>query len=302
MFAVRVCAIGERDLAEETPRGPTGAPEVILFSLAFTESYITRLFTRALPSILSLPVNEPIQLLLATAAQDKALTESYLKKQPHPATIIATKFTGSEDKTQLASHLLRQAVKFCIEKNEIFCAVIPDLIYSTNFLLNALRFHHITGKVVATFNGRIEEHNLDLGLSPLDNFFLHRNRTWRDNTTTDEETTPGTTIGHMIYEAPGCRVVFGSAPNPSLGRFKPEDLLLLAGPRGIRKWDHAWVDYLENNNRLFVQTDLRLGMSIEPETEAVKKTDRYEREIFDGATQEIARAAKFNGRTWCFTG
>lgn len=278
---------------------------MVIFSVAFTESYITRLFTRALPSLLA-GNHPPFHLLVCTTENDRPRVEEELAKLNYPASIISIAFKGAlnpANAVQISSFLLRQAVRHCLDHNEIFCAVCPDLIYAPDTLGNALTLHNITGKVVALFNGRVQlPEGCDHTQPPLSLFKQHMNAHWRENITGDEHATPGTMNGHQIYTNHIFRI-WGSAPNPFLGRFQHEDVLLLAGQRGMRKWDHAWVQHLDTSNRLLVQTALRDGMSIEPEFGELPGLDPHEANDFAACpSREIARAAKFSGRTWCFTG
>jgi hypothetical protein len=135
----------------------------------------------------------------------------------------------------------------------------------------------LTGKVVATFNGRVAPSDgresfesgelLEVAQRPWgihDFFFAHMAHVWRRTVTRDYTQLNGNTPGHLIYDGDQLRCLFCNTPNPTLGKFAVDDLRLLNNPaRGMRVWDHEWVDHLSAQRRLIVQTNLELGMSIE---------------------------------------
>ena len=68
--------------------------------------------------------------------------------------------------------------------------------------------------------------------------------------------------------------IFDRTTNSFIGRLTREDLALLVDGGRFGAWDHIWVPYLVNANRITVQMNLDLGMAITPHPK-----DRYWRNM-----------------------
>jgi hypothetical protein len=97
------------------------------------------------------------------------------------------------------------------------------------------------------------------------------NDEWRSWTSKDPDSIAGPERGHMIYRADDRIYIFCSHPNPVLGKFTKDDLFFFTSSKGVASWDHGWRDHLFQEGRLFVQTNIDLGMSIEPESRAKQR-------------------------------
>ena len=218
-------------------------------------------------------------------------------------------------------------MRLCVDRNEVFVHLVPDLVYSPGVLSTCYKLHALTGRVVATFNARCapkedepalsDDEMMEAGTSTREmlRFFLkHRTYYWHDNETSDIRAIPGNLKGYLLYTDPGRVIIFTNNPNPMLGKFQRSDITAFANKASLNNWDNDWKDQLVVQNRLLVQSNLDAGMSIEDaprerrlsDTFSVKTIrEQYDRAIRNtaGDDREMRREGKFSGVPgWCFIG
>ncbi len=296
---------------------------MIVFTVAFGESYIRKLFERSLPSLMGprgLPSvqGENVKLVIYTFNDSMPLINSYLGREElrffnkaGNLQVIAMNAKQPGDaqaapKTQgrsIASSLLAHAVAEVARSNEIFFHLSPDIVYGDGVVDSCYQLHKLTGRNVVVFNGRVAPAHgmLELATAALlqaartssdlaEYFFQNMNFKWRLHATQDPSRIPGPTAGNLIYQSSAMRLIFCSTPNPVLGKFNTADVSVLSDSDCMHSWDHYWVDFLAANNRLMVQTNLNNGMSIEPEP-AFKDEKHFLESQLDG----VARAGTLLG-------
>lgn len=281
---------------------------MIVFSVAFGEPYVSRLFTRCLPSLFAngADLAEPVRVLLVTAEEDgkdvACRAEACAALEDIAVEVISIDFPPAIPIAERKDALLARAVRYCLEADESFAFAVPDLVYSKETLATAWHLHRLTGKTIATFNGRVHGDMLDedlvaharTDLAVL--FFAYMNPVWAAQRTDDPDKIRGEQPGHLIADGPGYRAVFCPAPNPFLGKFTPADAALLWAD--FKHWDHEWRETLARENRLLVIQNLDVAMTVEPET---KPKRGYA--CPDPASPEenaAARAKKFAEPTYLF--
>lgn len=302
---------------------------MILFTIAYGERYIRRFFDFCLPSLLT-PDNLPSirdespELYVLTLTSDLPLV-SQLLASPQVKSIFGDRADGMglnvdlasdaakmpDFSTALMSNFLCRLIDICLKKDKSFFLAPPDQIYSDGVISTCWPLHRLTGKVVATFNGRVSPSD---GAPPFtaeqisqvtarpygvrDLFFSNMASYWRDWTTTDPDVIrEHAATGHLIFEAASHTSVFCRHPNPTIGKFTQRDLIFFSTGVGIAAWDRAWLDSLFQEGRLLLQTSLDLCMSIEiddrsnaPVTGLRMLTDK-----FGAADLDVRRAHKFSG-------
>jgi hypothetical protein len=264
---------------------------MILFSIVYGKKYIDFLIDRAIPSLMT-PRNKLFLektdniLYIATISEDvpyirKQLRSLDLEKvfgdriRIHHIPYIASKNDHEEPQRQnkLSYALLMRAMRFCYEQNQPFFLIPPDTIFSEELLEICWDLHQVTGKIVAVFNGRVsplpETTNVNNSIlarpDGVKRYFLENMDTcWLEWSSSGPDHMAGESRGHQFIKGERSFHVFTSAPNPLMGRFHGEDLFFFAeqGVYGI--WDHKWLERLREQQRLLIQTNLDLCMTIEP--------------------------------------
>jgi hypothetical protein len=169
------------------------------------------------------------------------------------------------------SHLIR-AMKFCIERDETFFAISPDLLYSDGYVEANWELHRLTRKIVANLNVRLtsvtggteyfkEMLKRPFGVKEL--CFQFPEERWRDQMTSDPDYLPGETTGHQTFTSERNMHVFSANPNPTMGKFTESDLFFFLEAGTFNVWDHEWLTRLTDEHRLLVQTNMDLSMSVE---------------------------------------
>lgn len=309
---------------------------MIVMSVAHGESYVRRLFERCLPSLLT-PGNlhsiahlKP-EFVICTYERDVPLIRHFVDSMPELKSIfgdaIHTQIMSgefdlaardSEFKKLVTYMLLCRVVEYAVVKDQPFFMAVPDLIYSDGLVSGCWELHQLTGKVVSVFNGRVRapegrgpfttQELLSTAAKPLglrDFFFENLEHHWRRWTTTDPRVIPDPTPGKLIYFSDSGTFTFFDTPNPSMGKFTPDDLVFLSEDRrSMGSWDRPWQDYLLKEGRLLVQPNMDMFMSIEPDESAVPSEPPKSMTRKMGWDKvEIARKLKFSDRFghFCFT-
>lgn len=180
---------------------------------------------------------------------------------------------------RLLSHFfLCRAASVCVKRNATFVHLSPDFVYADSTVANAWTIHRLTGKTISVFNGRVginmdESQDFDQSLQEaitqpygiLKFFGRNMIKQWHHWSTSDPDTIPTDDPGILLYKSGEMTHIFSSAPNPLMGKFTKEDIVYFSANR-FTVWDHDWQDMLFDQRRLFVQTNLDLGMSIEIES------------------------------------
>lgn len=288
---------------------------MIIFSVAFGESYVERLFSRCLPSLLRGAAQaDPLTLVVFTlpefhehirTAAERSGVEKHVSKF---AVSTPPVDPGTPSAQAFAGQLLRYAVALCLAADDVWFHAVPDLIYAADTLSTCERLHRLTGKTVAIFNGRTRAPaDADDPLQGSIAGYFRRNMSdqWLAHRPRADEPC-GHIPGQLIYDREPHAFVFCSTPNPVLGRFEPADVLSLG--RGMAAWDHEWREALERQNRLLVCPDLNAAMSIEPVEGRDPKPPARELARFEGlaaraeADAATRRRAKFTAvPTYLFT-
>lgn len=275
---------------------------MIVITIAYGEKYIRRLFERCLPSLLT-PNNLPgltglsPELAIFTLEQDAPMVEQYLRGNSAIEAVFGPRIevqpfrhrAGAEEsgeqnprwKTNLATayHMLCRAVHHCVQKDKSFFLAVPDLVYSDGLVKTCWALHRLSGKIVSVFNGRVcppdgieafsHEQILAAAARPngLSEFFFNNlNFEWRRYVTINPDIVTDPVAGKQILFSDTGTYIFLDSPNPTLGKFTTDDLVYICESRvGMSVWDRPWQDYLLKNDRVLVQPDMDLCMSIEPE-------------------------------------
>jgi hypothetical protein len=274
---------------------------MILYSIIFGKEFIDKFFDICLPSLLTrnnIPsVGEDVTLLIPTIQEDVNYIKSRLRDCKAGEvfggriSVIALEADRGADDSLVSERrvaqvfsfqLLLRVMAFCIERRESFLFAAPDCIYSDGVVGSAWALHRMTGKVVSVFCGRVSPHPDDAAYYKTlietpngvrDEFLRSMAKLWR-HTATDDATGAGVDIlGHYIYRDSNKLMILTDHPNPFLGRFEPEDLDVFLEAGEIRTWDNQWEEQLFKQNRLVVQTNLDVGMMIEPDSETREQGD-----------------------------
>jgi hypothetical protein len=275
---------------------------MIVFTIVFGKEFIDEFFELCLASLLTdnnIPAIQDTDptLLIATVAHDAAYIRERLRDERVRAVfgsrieLIWVKINASEQEQadvaaknnrRIVYDLLMRSVAFCLNKKMPFLYAVSDLIYSDGAVKSAWALYQLTGKVVAIYNGRVEMHPDGIpyyvdrlaDVNGIRDIFINEMSAPVRTLVTDDPTRAfGSQLGNEVYLDSGRLMVFASRPNPFLGRFASVDLVHLTEAGRFGAWDHTWGPYLFDNNRLFVQTNLDLGMSIEPDTPEKAATD-----------------------------
>jgi hypothetical protein len=272
--------------------------EMIVFTIAYGQSYIDKFFDLCLPSLMTpgnLPAiacNKPDFLFLTHSGDEQyareRITQSVLNeifgKRISVASLPHLQAQTVDESLRhgnlLGLSLLTLAMNHCIQNNRSFLFAVPDLIYADGTVKSCDQLHRLTGKVVATFNGRVKlQHDYksltvqeilqiqqrDGGLARF--FFENLSQEWKNHLTHSLDHVCGDAAGHLIYDDGSRCYLFCSSPNPLVGKFVANDIFaFFQNPRFVA-WDHEWCSSLLNGGRLVVQTDLDRAMSIEIDDE-----------------------------------
>jgi hypothetical protein len=285
---------------------------MIVMPIAFGRRYIDAFFDLCLPSLMTpnnFPVlcDEPLTLFFCTTEsfvpylRQRIRTSDYRDIFEGRVNIhfIAFEPVESDDALERANKqrkvsfaLLIQAIKFCLARDESFVFPSPDNLYSDGIIESNWELHRLTGKIVGNFPGRVEDapggndYYRELIKCPSgvkDYFFSHPEERWFDHVTNDPDQLPGETVGHQVLNGRRAVHIFAH-PCPFMGKFAPEDLFKFLEVGVFAAWDHEWLTFLTEKRRMLVQTNLDLGMSIEPWSDGqgqdpAAKTRRVERDI-----------------------
>jgi hypothetical protein len=274
---------------------------MILYSIIFGKEYIDKFFDVCLPSLLThnnIPsVGEDVTLLIPTIQEDVEYIKTRLRDCKAGeffggrVNVIALEADRGTDEGEVSERRVAQAfsfqlllrvMAFCIERRESFLFAAPDCIYSDGLVGSAWALHRMTGKVVSVFCGRVSPHPDDTAYYKTlietpngvrDEFLRSMAKLWSHMSTNDATGAGVDILGHYIYRDANKLMILTDHPNPFLGKFEPEDLDVFLEAGEIRAWDNQWEELLLSQNRLVVQTNLDVGMMIEPDTESREKGD-----------------------------
>ncbi|MDG2286362.1 MAG: hypothetical protein P8N43_12675 [Alphaproteobacteria bacterium] len=265
---------------------------MIVFAIVFGETYIDKFFDIALPSLLT-PRNVPalvekgveVSLVLFTTESSVPLIAERVKSSiPGKEQFAHIDVSFLQDKplsdyedldywrSDTLRDLMMKVVAHCARADQPFIFTAADVMYSDGIIENSYQLHRTTGKVVATFNGRVDPGDDLDGFHRLlrdeENgyrkaFLKYRNALWKSWTVTSSEDFPDAGFGHVIVEEGEFVHLFCSNPNPFLGKFTTEDLVFFTESERYLDWDNRWRLYLASKNRLLVLSNLDAGMSIE---------------------------------------
>jgi hypothetical protein len=258
-----------------------------IFSIAYGKSHIDKLFDRCVPSLITAGnlgrfERENVSIVIGTLGGDR----EYIRERFSASEI--TNFVRNMDTLAIpesglsAKHtnrmiqtiLLRRIMAYFIKRGLVFFYAPSDCVFADGTIYNNWCLHKITGKIIASFNGRTREISQD-NIRYLDiintkngvkKFFMENySHEWAAWCSMDPCEIAGTRIGHAIYREADRAHIFCNMPAPSTGRFTPEDLQYFILDASMQAFDNSWQQKLARCNRLLVQTNLDMGMSIEPD-------------------------------------
>lgn len=264
---------------------------MIFFTIAFGQSHVASFFRNALYSVLQQNEIDKVgrkyglNFLIGTTKQSEAQAKDEIARimAEHPdchfdiISVEGKDDLSGEDRGLLVSVLLRLCMIHCLNENKKFFYIAPDTVYSPDVLRYALAQHEVTGRVVAIFNGRV---NIRFTETDRVRDYLSRDggvlqaylENWDDamNLMVPKDNDPKDIkiIDHAIIKNGNFVSIFTANPNPTLGKFEMQDLVLFERSFSLMDWDHFWKERLLDQNRLYVQTNLDLGMSIELDDDA----------------------------------
>jgi hypothetical protein len=275
--------------------------KMILLAMVYGDKYINSFFDRCLPSLMTqnnLPAiaPEPLTLFICTLESSLSTVRQRFRSSEfrsifenrvgfHSIPFEPNEADSPVERVQrqrkVTYSLLVRGMRFCLDRGETFLMVSPDVMYADGTVQSNWELHRLTGKVVANFNGRMapidggSEYYLEMmkrqfGVKEM--FFAHSEERWLDLITSEPDYLPGAEQGQQVFKGPRVVHIFGNA-NPLMGKFQPEDYIFFLKTGLFNSWDHEWLDFLERKQRILVQTNLDVGMSVEP---------------WDGGTREFA--------------
>lgn len=259
---------------------------MVFITIMFGKKYIDSYFDNALYSICRQnnfeqinEHNEAVFLILTTVESEKFIRDRLgkLGKWALNCKFDVRSFNVVEQEDQyfkriLPLVMLRYAISYCINKDKKFFLLCPDTVYSSEVLGYALEQYLITGRIVSIYNGKTT-----LGFNESDKIAKYFNErqgfinlyidNWAEhaNLMVLKDSNPENVLfeSHAIIKNDYYISIYTSNPNPTLGKFEMQDLLFFERAQSFEAWDHYWKDRLAEQHRLFVQTNLELGMSIE---------------------------------------
>lgn len=261
--------------------------KICIFSIAYGRPYIDKLFGRCAPSLMTPGnlgkfVRDDVSMVVGTLEEDihylrQKFLESPLKKKVNVLDILALPksiISRQKNTKDIQKRLLQEIVTYFVRRNLVFFHAPPDCIFSDDTIYNQLCLHQISGKIVAIFNGRTQEVSqgdavyLDVIQSKngVKNFFFNNySQEWAAWRSGHPDQVAGARAGHAIYQEKDRAFIFCNKPNPSVGLFTHEDLAHFVIQGTYSSFDNNWLQLLIKHNRLLVQTNLDMGMSIEPD-------------------------------------
>jgi hypothetical protein len=285
---------------------------MIVMPIAFGRPYIDSFFDRCLPSLMT-PNNfpaitgDPLTLFFCTTESSVPYLRQRIRTSEYRDIFggrvnihfIPFEPVDTDDalervnkQRKVTYSLLIHGIKFCLARDESFVTPAPDGIYSDGIIESNWELHRLTGKVVSNFVARVEDapggsdfyrEMIQRPSGVKDYFFGHPEERWFDHVTNDPDQLPGETVGFQILNGRRAVHIF-SNPSPFMGKFQPEDLFKFLEVGTYGAWDHEWLTFLVEKGRALVQTNLDLGMVIEPWSDGqgedpARKTRGVERDI-----------------------
>ena len=313
---------------------------MIVCTIAFGKHYIDQFFDTCLYSLMtrnnlrSIPESQPF-LTIATLKGDADYVQQRLRERNiveffgTRVDVIWTEIGDTEEQCadilqnhgdQVAYHLLMRLIQYCLERDEIFLFTASDTLYADGTVNAAWKYHGLTGRIVGIFAARLEEQP---GGPAFYRSVLDQPNGVRDIFVRHVSPDPGSLVSHYGTVNPDARMgaqivlddrsisVFATVTNPFIGRFTPEDCALFAEYGRFGAWDTIWSPYLHRQNRLFVLTNLDLGMAMEfvPKAHVARSLENYRKtadlrserldrylyqRLDDGDAKAAARAARFS--------
>lgn len=202
---------------------------------------------------------------------------SALKKMVKGLDLLAlpkTSISKEAKNAEIQTLLIRQIVTYFVRHNFIFFHAPSDCVFADETMYNHWCLHRMSGKVVAIFNGRTREVSADNAVyldiirtkSGVKNFFMRNySREWDAWRSDHPSHVAGARVGHAIFQEPDRAHIFCNMPSVSVGRFNENDLQHFVLEGTVASLDNDWLQLLVRQNRLLVQTNLDMGMSIEPD-------------------------------------
>jgi hypothetical protein len=264
---------------------------VIVFTVIIGKSHVNSFFDIALNSLITknnLPsVSELPSLLILTTTDDiphiRARLQSSNAKRGFGdrIRIIANDVDrGTVDRARtpdnlnqaIGSQLLIRAIVHCIEQDECFCNIPPETVCSDGVIHTAWALHRITGKTVSVLRGPVLDHRHDVAyyndlikrpMGVRDEFVKEMAPVWSHMAISDPTKSNINVRGHSVFMDSRHLMILTHCPSPIFGKFKLKDLDLFLRFENYSIWNRQWVDYLHEENRHIVQTNLDFGMLIE---------------------------------------
>ena len=261
---------------------------MIFITMMFGEKYINSYFDNALYSICMQKnfekinkENDSVFLILTTSESERFVREGMRRLGDWASKCkfeVRSFNVGEQDdvyfKRTLPLVMLRYAITYCLNSNKEFFLLCPDTVYSSNVLEYSVDQYKLTGKIVSIFNGKStlkfsDTKEIRNSLSKRRGIVDLYINNWTDhvNLLVMEEANPENIIidDHATIQKENYISIYTSNPNPTYGKFEMQDLLFFEKAQTFEAWDHFWKDRLAEQHRLFVQTNLELGMSLELE-------------------------------------
>jgi hypothetical protein len=269
---------------------------MISYVALFGKTHIDTFFECCLHSLMSpgnLPAIEGVDLflLIATIKEDelyiKEKLEEYktqlnlfknVKVLPYIVFDIKTNelYLNKDHVNSLIYNLFINCIKICYKSRMPFLFIGADQIFTDGTIGSSWDLYKATGKVVAVLNFRIERSDksleyyrnlvnfsFDLKRELLENITFSRYRSMADFE--DRQTNFPISNGDYGVISGDHLMLFTSTPNPMIGRFQGDDLQFFAEHPRFNVWDYRWVRYLYESNRLVVQTNADIALTVEPE-------------------------------------
>jgi hypothetical protein len=266
---------------------------MFVITVAFGKAYIDRFFSLALYSLMNednLPAihGETLTLLVATVDEDVPLVREWFETKNVRAVFGSNVECISLCKNRLRAesgdhllaprigyHLVMEMAHAVMKTGESFMFCFSDNIYARGSASTAWSLHKLTGKIVTQFNGRVvaRENDPDFYQSciaerygVMNTFLSDKTPNWHAISTSNQEALNLTDYSQKMIVNDDSVYIFSSVHSPFVGKFQPEDIAILLEGGMLGAWDHIWGAYLTRTNRMMPQTNLNLGMSIEPDT------------------------------------
>lgn len=262
--------------------------KITVFSLIYGDEFINRFFQLSLQSliqkndILALRAEGvEVEFLFASYPEHKKTIEKCVKnstiKEISRILLVESNFLAKKSenmkntqgyKRMKQVYLLSYVISYCLKYERLAFNLSPDLLYSQDIILHSYRLYKHTGKSVSSCNARLspEVEKMDrldlLSQEPKDLFFRFLNRDWIDASENDPGKFAGTKFNFYI-KYPEYFLLTPHVPSPIMIKFKEEDLNMFLRNRSYAIWDGKWQEFLRKSNRLIVQNNLDMGMTVE---------------------------------------